>query len=60
MSKYRVVVLEVHERHYEVDALDEETAKSKVEGCAEEVKDLDFSEWLYYLNSDYWTVEKVS
>ena len=59
MPKYRVVVKEVHERHFEVEAPDEELAKSKVDRCFYEVKDLEFSEWLYNLNLDAWTVEDV-
>jgi hypothetical protein len=58
MPKY-IVVVKVHERHFRVEALNEKVAKSKVESCAEDVEDLDFSEWIYNLKSDSWTAEEA-
>jgi len=57
-KRYIVGVREVHVRHYEVTAENEEEAMELVDKRAPVVKDLGFSEYSHELDRGTWSVEE--
>ena len=58
MARYRVVMLEVWEQGYEVDADSAEEAREEVRNGGGDILDDDF-DYSRTLPSDGWTVERV-
>ena len=58
-KRYIVGVRELHVRHYEVTAENEEEAIDLVHERGPQVKDLEFEEFSHELGRDTWSVEET-